>query len=271
MNEMKKLPIILATLAALTFPAVQAADVPGRCKVHNWSPGDIIEVEAQLYKQTHISLPEDALDVVWGPKELWNQDFIKRSVFITPRTNQPEGAETTATAIGNSGNAYEFRVVRVSKMMSHCVIIKTGGSLVNRANWDSRDDSRQAQITALQQQLVRAQADQVTAAAEVKRQTSAAVKSYRAALASNYDWTEGQGYFAKTTVESVQDDGRFTYIRLSNDNNGIMSVSAEIDGEQETIEKVYDASKREYRIAGVYPKFILRAGKSELTITRRSK
>lgn len=268
---MKKLQIILASVVALTGSAAFAADVPGRCKVHNWSPGDIIEVEAQLYKQTHISLPEDALDVVWGPKDLWNQDFIKRSVFLTPRSNQPEGRETTATAIGNSGNAYEFLVVRVPKMSSHCVIIKTGGSLVNKSNWDTRDNAQAAQIAALQQQLARAQADQVTAAAEAKRQTSAAVKSYRAALASNYDWSEGQGYFAKTAVESVQDDGRFTYIRLSNDNNGIMSVMAEIDGEQETIEKVYDASKREYRIAGVYPKFTLRAGKSELTITRRSK
>lgn len=268
---MKTLPIILASLIASFGAVAHAADVPGRCKVHTWSPGDIIDVEAQLYKQTHISLPEDALDVVWGPKELWNQDFIKRSVFVTPRTNQPEGQETTVTAIGNSGNAYEFRVVRVPKMMSHCVIIKTGGSLINRANWDGKNDVQQAQIAALQQQLVRAQTDQVAAAAEAKRQTSAAVKSYRAALASNYDWTEGQGYFAKTTVENVQDDGRFTYIRLSNDNNGIMSVTAEIDGQPEVIEKVYDASKREYRIAGVYPKFILKAGKSELTITRRSK
>lgn len=268
---MKKLPIILATLAAFSGPAAHAVDVPGRCKVHHWNPGDIIDVQAQLYKQTHISLPEKALDVVWGPKELWEVEFIMNNVFLKPGTAQKEGEETTATVIGKSGNAYQFRLTRIENMRNHCIILKTNGSLINKANWDAAEDAEQAQIVALQQQLARAKDDQAAAAAEAKRQTSAAVKSYRAALASNYDWTEGQGYFAKTAVESVQDDGRFTYIRLSNDNNGIMSVMAEIDGEQETIEKVYDASKREYRIAGVYPKFTLRAGKSELTITRRSK
>lgn len=267
---MKKIHTVLASLAVLAGSAAHA-DMPRRCKVYNWSPGDIIEVEAQLYKQTHITMPEDALDVVWGPKNLWTQDSIRSNVFITPTTKEAEGKETTITVIGSSGNSYEINVTRVDKMVSHCVIVKAGTGLINKANWATHDSAQDARIAALQQQLARAQADQALAAAEAKRQTSAAVKSYRAALASNYEWTEGQGYFAKTAVESVQDDGRFTYIRLSNDNNGIMSVMAEIDGQQEVIEKVYDASKREYRIAGVYPKFTLRAGKSELTITRRSK
>lgn len=268
---MKKLHAVLASLTVLASSAALASDVPRRCKVYNWSPGDIVEVDAELYKQTHVSLPEDALDVVWGPKNLWNQEFVRNNVFITPTTKEAAGKETTITVIGQSGNSYEINVTRVEKMVSHCVIIKAGTGLVNKANWANHDSAQDARIAALQQQLARAQADQALAAAEAKRQTSAAVKSYRAALASNYEWTEGQGYFAKTAVESVQDDGRFTYIRLSSDNNGIMSVMAEVDGEQEVIEKVYDASKREYRIAGVYPKFTLRAGKSELTITRRSK
>ena len=269
---MKKTPLILATLAAVLYvPTAFAQGVPGRCNTYHWRPGDIIEVPAQLYKQTHISLPEDALDVVWGPKKLWDVEFIRNNVFLNPTTSDKAGEETTATVIGNSGNAYHFSLKRTNDMKVHCIIVKTDGGLVNKTNWTGRDNALQAQVEQLQQQLVRAQAEKVSAAVEAQRQTSAAVKSYRAALASNYDWTEGQGYFAKTTVESVQDDGRFTYIRLSNDNNGLMSVVAEIDGQQEIIEKVYDAAKREYRIAGVYPKFILRAGKSELTITRRGK
>lgn len=270
MTQFKPPVIALLMAAALSSSAAMAAeDVPGRCKTYNWSPGDIITVQAQLYKQTHIILPEDSLDVVWGTKELWDNDFIKNNVFMKPRSNQPEGEETTASVVGASGNSYEFHVVRVAKMSSHCVIIKTGGGLIQRANWDAKDNATQAQIQLLQQQLVRAHAEQAAAAVESQRQTQAAVKSYRAALSSNYTWSEGEGWFATTAVENVTDDGRFTFIRLASDSRGILSIMAEIDGEPEVLEKTYDASKREYRIAGVYPKFKLRAGKSELTITRK--
>lgn len=271
---MKKLTLSkAAVLFALVFPACGAfaQSVPGRCKTYNWTPGDIITVEAQLYKQTHIVLPEDSIDVIWGTEELWDQNFIKNNVFMKPRTDQPQGAETTASAVGTSGNAYEFRVVRVAKMESHCVVIKANGNLVHKANWDSKDNAAQSQIAQLQQQLVRANAEQAAIKDDVKRQTTAAVKSYRSALSSNYEWTDGEGWFATSSIDSVQDDGRFTYIRLSSDSHGIMSIVAEIDGETEILEKVYDASKKEYRIAGVYPKFKLRAGNSEMTITRRRK
>jgi type IV secretory pathway VirB9-like protein len=268
-SHLSKIAVVVAML--LPALAVQAQSVPGRCKTYNWSPGDIITIEAELYKQTHITLPEDALDVIWGTDELWDQNFVKNNVFMKPRTNQKEGAETTASVVGQSGNSYEFLVKRTTSMVSHCVIVKANGSLIHKANWDGKDDAHAAQLAVLQQQLVRANIDKATAAEEAKRQTTAAVKSYRSALSSNYEWTEGEGWFAKSGIESVQDDGRFTYIRLVSDSRGIMSIAAEIDGTPEILEKVYDPSKREYRVAGVYPKFKLKAGESEMTITRRGK
>lgn len=207
---------------------------------------------------------------MWGTKDLWDQDMVRTHVFMKPTSAQPEGAETTVTVVGASGNSYEFRVVRVAKLDSHCVTVKANIGMVNRSAWANadKDVGMEVQVQALQQQLVRANSDKTAMAAEAQRQTAAAVKSYRNALFSNYEWTEGSGWFAKSAVETVQDDGRFTYIRLKSDSRGIMSVVADIDGQQEILEKVYDASKREYRVAGVYPKFKLRAAESEMTITR---
>jgi type IV secretory pathway VirB9-like protein len=277
MTSIALLAMHVPSLAAdKTKPAAQplppAADArPSRCKVFQWTPGDIIPVEAQLFKQTHITLPEDAIDVIWGTEILWEQNFVKGNVFITPRTKEAEGEETTATAVGVSGNSYEFAIVRVPKMTSHCVTVKVTGSLVHKENWanTAKDTAQQAQIQQLQQQLIKANAEKAQLATETQRQMKAAVKSYRSALFSNYDWTEGSGWFATSGIEAVQDDGRFTYIRLKTDNRGILSVTAEIDGQPEALEKTYDAAKREYKIPGVYPKFLLRAGDSEMTITRR--
>lgn len=247
--------------------AAEAA--PERCKTYNWSPGDIITIETQMYKQTHIVLPENSLDVIYGTKDLWEQAFRMNHIWMKPLTKEPEGQETTVSAIGSSGNSYEFKVVRVSNMRSHCAIIKATSGLINTNNWAGKDDAQNAQVAVLQQQLARASVEAANATAEGKRIAQAAVKSYRTSLYSNYDWKGGSGWFATSGVESVQDDGRFTYIRLKSDSRGILSVLAEIDGTPEVLEKVYDASKREYKIAGVYPKFTLRAGDSEMTITRK--
>ncbi|RZI40360.1 hypothetical protein EGT07_23750 [Herbaspirillum sp. HC18] len=270
-NHRNVFRMAVAVMAAFLATAAMAEDVVhDRCKIYTWKPGDIIRVEAALNKQTHISLPEEALDVVWGTKDLWENDYIKNNVFFKPLTMQPQGEETTATAVGNSGNTYQFRVVRVKKLQSHCVIVNTKGSLINRASWDSKDTVAQAQIQALQQQLVRANFDKAQAVQEGQRQAREAIKSYRSSIYSKYEWSQGDGWYAGTAVESVQDDGRFTYIRLKSDNRGIMSIVAEIDGKQEILESAYDATKREYRVAGIYPKFTLRAGNSEMTITRGS-
>lgn len=267
-----KTPItaLFALAASVAVPSYANDLANARCRTVNWTPGDIVTVQAQMYKQTHISLPEQGLDVVWGTKDLWDQDMVRTHVFMKPTSAQPEGAETTVTVVGASGNSYEFRVVRVAKLQSHCVTVKANIGMVNRAAWSNadKDTGLETQVQTLQQQLARANSDKTAIAAEAQRQTAVAVKSYRSALFSKYDWTEGSGWFAKSGVETVQDDGRFTYIRLKSDSRGIMSILADIDGEQEILEKVYDAAKREYRVAGVYPKFTLRAGESEMTITR---
>lgn len=270
-SNMKKSVISILLLAgAFASPSSNAEEVmASRCKEFNWKPGDVMLVEAQRWKQTHITLPEEALDVVWGNKVLWDNDFMKNHIFVASNTDQPEGAETTISAIGSSGAAYEFKIRRVNQMTTHCVNIKSVSKFVNRSNWENKDSAAQMQVEVLQKQLAHASVERAQVVNESQRQTQMAIKSYRSALFSNYSWNEGSGWFASSGVESVQDDGRFTFIRLKSDSKGIMSVLAEIDGTPEVIEKTYDASKREYRIAGVYPKFKMRAGDSEITITRR--
>jgi type IV secretory pathway VirB9-like protein len=267
--KIKQTALVLFLLGVSNYSLAVEPLAFARCRQHTWTPGDVLLIEAQLNKQTHITLPEDGIDVSWGNDELWEQNIIQNHVFVKPRTKLKDGEETTSTVIGASGNTYEFRIVRTDKLQAHCYTIKLGGSLGNKANWEQKNSVAQDQIAALQSKIEELTVANAKASSENQRQIQASVKSYRNSLFSNYSWTKGSGWFAESTVDTVQDDGRFTYIRLKDDKHGIMSIVAEIDGEPEILEKTYDAAKKEYRIAGVYPKFKLRAGESELTIVRK--
>jgi hypothetical protein len=67
-------------------------------------------------------------------------------------------------------------------------------------------------------------------------------------------------------IASVYDDGRFTYVRLSSDKKGLLSIFGEIDGKKEVLEFDYDSPSKTYTISGVFPKFILKASESEALI-----
>lgn len=269
MNTISKLAAIPALFFLLSGQAYSET-ANKRCKTYDWKPGDIISVEASLYKQTHITLPEAAMDVLWGPKEMWDTDSVENHLFVTPKNPTPQGKDTTATAVGASRNVYEFEFTRVDNLRIHCVVLNANGGLIKRQAWNAKDAQAESQIQLLQQQLAKANIEKAQMGEETKRQAQEAIKSYRTSITSKYEWSNGSGWFAqKEAIDSVYDDGRFTYIRLANDERGIMSILAEIDGKTEILEKVYDASKREYRIAGIYPKFIMRAGNSELVVNRK--
>lgn len=267
---MRSFSVFMAILALLSAEASANEGPVQRCKVYNWQPGDVITVEAQYNKQTSVKLPEDALDVVWGAKTLWESAFVKNYIFTKPLTQQGGGAETTMTAVGNSGNSYEFLVRRVSNMRSHCVIVTTAGALINRSNWDSRDNAQAMQTQALTAQIARLNADKAAMEKEGERKARDAVKLYRSSINTGYKWTTAEGWFAAggAVIDSVHDDGRFTYIKLKSDNRGLMAVLGEIDGKKEVLESKYDADTRTYKVSGIFPKFTMRAGNSELVITR---
>lgn len=275
----------LAVLTSFVFFGANAADLPKRvmpepshpsvevskhCPVINWRPGDVVSLQVQLFSQVHITMPEDVFDVVWFPKDMWDGDHAKNHVFISAKNTSTIGMSTGFTIVGNSQNSYEFEVTRVAKANTTCVVLNLNGSLIDKRKWNQNEALMQSQIQALSQQINQLQSAKQEVESDMPRREREAVKAYRSAITSNYLWEQGQGWFADTAIDSVHDDGRFTYIRLKNDNKGITSIEAEIDGEMQILEKTYDADKREFKVVGIYPKFILRAGNSQMVVTRRS-
>lgn len=273
-NVLKKLSLF-ALLASLQLQAFAYDQTTMHCKEYHWKSGDIIPVEAQIFKTSSIKLPEEAFDVVWGAKELWETDYVKNMLFIKPLTTKSEGLSTTITVVGKTGNTYEFIVNRVTKLKAHCTAVTTDGALINQAKWDSLDGAKSAEVAALRNEIgqLRIQNMSVKSEAlkEADRKSDEAIRMYQAAINSNYEWSKSSGWYAAsgTVVDSVHDDGRFTYVKLRDDARGLMSASAEINGKKEILESTYMPETHTYKISGIFPKFLLRAGESELTINRK--
>jgi len=262
------------SLAVATTTAAEYSDLGNvrRCREYHWKPGDVIPVEATMYRHITITLPEDGMDVVLGEKELWDMDWSKNIIFAKSLTPLPQGRIGAITAVGRSGNTYEFEVHRVDRPSVQCVTVKADGSMINHTAWQSGDAQQgsQAREQALTAQIARLNVEKAELAKDGDRKAREAIKMYRSAINTNYKWSNADGWYAAggDIIESVHDDGRFTYVRLKSDNRGLMTIQAEIDGKKEILESMYDANTRTHKINGIFPKFVMRAGDSELTITR---
>lgn len=235
------------------------------CRTVNWQRGDIIRLHAQPYKQIHVALPEEGIDVIMGDRELWALDWISNRIFLKPTSRSNEGRATTITAVGRSGNAYEFVVNRVAESadIPHCVYVVIGQGLVARDAWERADAVRRAGAPANEMAELRERYD------ALERQSREDMKAYRKKLFTGYRWDSG--LFSRwngAEPESVYDDGRFTYVRVRTGAQSLASIMGEIDARPALLEYSYDEPTRTYQISGVYPKFTLNAGRQSLAITR---
>ncbi len=239
------------------------------CKKIQWQAGDIITVEASLHMATHVTFPEDHIDVIVGSNKLWAADYVKNHLWIKPTTQLKEGRETTVTYVGQSNHSYEVLVRRTTRPHTFCYMVEATAAMINKTKWTRARDAEQGGLSTLELQR-RFQRQQRQMTQNVVEQTQDALRKYRRNIFTGYDITEGEGWFSNNGkfVESVYDDGRFTYIRVTDDSRGLMSVYAEIDGKQELLEVNYDPATKVYEVSGVFPMFKLKHGNSELMISR---
>lgn len=271
-------PSPAARRAAVARIQARAANRPSTtepalsCRTVHWRPGDIIRLHAQPYKQIHVALPEAGIDVIMGDKELWALDWINNRIFIKPTSRSSEGRATTISAIGQSGNAYEFLVSRVPEgaELAHCVYIVADAGLISRANWSKAESIGADGSSYASGSMVRELSTLRERNAELERQNREGLKAYRKKLNSNYGWETGA--FSRWNggeVESVYDDGRFTYVRVKDGAQGLLSIMAEIDGRATLLEYSYDAPTRTYQISGIFPKFTMRSGEQTMSVLRK--
>lgn len=267
---MKKVLIGFFIFIVANTLAAWAQDV-GSCKKVHFKAGRVYLIKAALYKGTHITLPERLmLDPVAG-SELWTVEGNGHHIIVQPNSAEPEGRETTLTLIGESNTSYNFILRRDSKRADTCVTVETAQkffkNVQGKPNGDYKtpQESRQAALEWQTAELQRTLKEERTLS---ERRIDDVLKKYRSFIYTRYKWTEGMGFKGAKLVTDVYDDGRFTFIRVTPDQRGMLAVSAKIDGKQEMIQYNLD-SDYTYKISGIYPEFNLKYGKSKVKVTRK--
>jgi type IV secretory pathway VirB9-like protein len=262
--------VIVTLCLGLILAAHTAAQDVTRCKKIYWKPDTVYRLKGVLHQDIHIVLPERIMPgttPVAGNEDLWDPLAGGTHLWLKPNSNEPEGRETTLTVIGESNTSYEFILSRVASDPDKCVTIykdeirKISGLAEYKSPEESKAEELQARIKAMEGKLLHSNLEQGA-------RVSDALRKYRCLIYTRYKWSDGEGFMGKNLIRDVYDDGRFTYIRVADANRGLLAITAEIDGKKEMIEYQHDSNDL-YRISGIYPKFGLKCGDSEVGIERR--
>ncbi|MBU2708478.1 TrbG/VirB9 family P-type conjugative transfer protein [Zooshikella marina] len=271
---MKKL--ITTTLLASSLVTVNV--LANSCKKINWEPGKIYTIYAPFNGWTHIELPDNVLTSQKGPlmllgnEALWEKTGGANHLYIQPNSKEPEGETTTLHVISEQGLSFNFNVRRTYQRNTPCYTIINKGENLNNVTAALTNYIHPAAYQA-QQQMTFWKAKYEEASAQQQEKVDDAVKAalrrYRHFIYTRYQWDSNSGFIGKDIVSDVYDDGRFTYIRLLNDNKGILAIEATVADKPEIIQAKYDDVTNLYRVVGIYPAFRLKYDDIEIAIERR--
>lgn len=273
---MKKLNAwILSALTSVNIYAIE-------CQKVDHSDGKIHHVNSMINSYTHIELPENVMKgtkPLVGNKDLWTSDHAGPHIYIKPTTSLKLGAKTSLSAVGESGKSYDFKIIRKSNVLNPCVKL-TDGVLFSdseRKTLRKKEKNHPIELASLWkdkylQLRTQVENDKSNAIYE-------ALRRYRYQIYTRYDWKRSKtraghgskgtrGFIGNRLVSDVYDDGRFTYIRVYNQNRGLMMVEAKLEGKTEIIDAKYDSVNKMYTISGIFPEFILKYNNSKLKVTR---
>lgn len=267
---MKKLSLLAITIAMILTGNLAHAQ---QCKFENWKPGKVITVNSAIGLGTRIQLPGPlASDPVNSNQDLWNVEGAAQYIVAKPNSQQPEGAATMIFAFTQDGSAIDIEARRVSQAENTpCVIINGGNRYMtsNVANGLQSVQQGQMQMGAMQAQQNQALQNQLREERENSQQSVVqALNRYRYHIYTRYSWDKGEGFAGKDVVSDVYDDGRFTYIRLSRTNRGLLSVEAEVGGKNAIVPLKFDETTGIYQVTGIYPKFTMKLDDVKINVSR---
>lgn len=272
----KKMKLAIIVLSILFSHQVLAK----QCTTINWTKGKVIQINSSIGMGTRIQLPSPLLkgaDIANSNNDLWDINGASTYIVVKPNSDVEQGKKAMMFAFLSDGSAIDFELTRTNASNNiPCVVINQSSAFLNEKTANSLNNNYQTQINRndavlaqnlmLQRQLTETKQQNKDAIAKA---VSDALTRYRYHIYTRYDWTDGKGNFIGTNlISDVYDDGRFTYIRLANNNKGLLSIEAEVGGKNAIIPFKYDDSYAIYQIAGIYPNFKMKLDKEEIDISR---
>ncbi|MGP4944089.1 TrbG/VirB9 family P-type conjugative transfer protein [Pseudoalteromonas nigrifaciens] len=272
---MKKLLLtpILLMISAQSF----SAEKP--CRIIKWHESAPIKIYASLYKHVHVILPSNLSLSPINVNNLWDSQGRGNHLFISPTSNDPLGKSTTISALTDDGNSYDFIAEVNNKKFNACVRIKNDAmlsdeqlsGLTRRVSGGKKSADLEKELESVKRRYYALTKSSVEDKKEAVKQ---AVRKYRYHIYTRYNWrtaSSNKSFVTSDLLSDVYDDGRFTYLRLSNDNLSLPAIEAVVNGKPEFIEAKYDEVADLYRVVGIYPELSLKMKDDEIEINRMDK
>ena len=263
--------IRISLLLLLILPASAIRGEVIACKELHYRDNETYPIRAKLHHATHIILPEPLIaEPIAGNRELWVTEGRANHIFIKPTTqNDKEGASTTVTAVTQSNRSFHFYVKRTDKDFDLCVLVKTDGQLLRGDALSDIATQDLRQVQGLQQQTLQLQQQLHQSGQDARRKVEDALANYRNYIYTRYTWSGGKKPYGKNLVSDVYDDGRYTFIRLVHDVQGVYAVFANQNGSEQFIDYTYDEENKLYRLTGIYDSLFLKQDEdTRITIDR---
>ncbi|WP_282611038.1 TrbG/VirB9 family P-type conjugative transfer protein [Pelagibius sp. Alg239-R121] len=229
----------------------------------------------------------------------WEKEQDGPSVWIRPTTTAEPTDHVGVTVMleGNGEqNEFDFVFKATNDKVASCTFIADAASAArifegdqNKGDQDTAFLQRQLNAAIADAEAAKQQANARAAAAvaqttnasdaysqsmkEMHRQFSAqaedALWALRRSINTSYDWHSGKESRPRI-IDGVYDDGRSTFIRITESGFGIPAVTAKAGENFYVVQYDYHDLTGVYEVQGLFDHMVLRFGTQEITIQRRN-
>lgn len=242
------------------------------CRIIKWSNDVVVKVNSAMHHGTRIQFPSDLKrQPVSSNEDMWQAEGEMNQVLLKPTSKTKHGNSAVVRVFTKSGYAYDIHATRTNHTKQDICVkvvhdVDQFGTIGDELSAMAFVGPQTQKALMFQNQQHRQETNERDRfhGDMAKKAVVEALRRYRYHIYTRYILPENE-----TLVSDVYDDGRFTHIRLTRSNGGLLSIESKIGGKTEMVEADYDDAYSMYTIVGIYPEFTMRLNGKSIHITRR--
>lgn len=270
-------PMLISALLFCTNSFAQQGrviDADGRCFTHEFQKGEIVRLNITTFSDLRVEMPFPIYTAKLGGGSLWQATFTRgvRHIWLKSKTEEPQGSSTTLTVLDNNLDAYDFVINRVEEPGYTCAVISLAQDDLFLKDLSSFQSAEQREIVALRQQLGQAGRQYQQSIEQVKEHAENVITASHSSIYAGYTWEAGSRSSGSSaiasSITSVHDDGILTFINMSGEEGGVLSIQGAFGGEAQLVQADYNPLLSMYTVTGVYDSLIIKGERGSATISR---
>jgi len=248
------------------------------CRHVRMLPDTQERASANVNVSTRLKFPGQVKTYEMSTPGLWDVGMKGDSVWIRPRIIDPAAAKTGLTVFLDNGRQYDFIVSQADELRDpSCIIVQDPPpSAQTKGERQAREEAEQAERTIAQlnarldaeekrqQALIRRMRSQV------EQQATDRIKSFQQSINTKYSWKGGDDSADdQRLIDSVYDDGRFTYVRITTTAFGLPAIVGQLNNHDIVLQYTYEDLTGVFTILGLFDHLQVKLGTHAVDVVRQ--